>query len=52
MVLHKENIDYCLFTFTLAVEVAVVYSLTQVRIVITTSLILAGNGMCGHLGVV
>ena len=31
---------------------AVVYLLTQVRIVITTSLIFAGNGMRRHLGVV
>jgi len=35
---------YCLFAFTWAPEVAVVYSLTQVRVVITTSLIFAGTG--------
>ena len=34
-----------------APEVAVVYSLTQVRVVITTSFIFAGKGMRGHLGV-
>ena len=43
---------YCLFAFTWALEVAVVYSLTQVRVIITTSLIFVGNGMRRHLGVV
>ena len=43
--------NYCLFAFIRAPKVAVVYSLTQVR-VISTSLISTGNGMRGHLGVV